>query len=327
MKIVFSGLLVALLVLNACQEPTEPNLDLNQNSPLVNGVLYFENLEDYNQFLSGSIEDMESFFDEREAEGFTSYADAFLTEDFELVEGRGQEPLIDDPVFSRMVSKESIIKIGPWYLRLNKPEDKVYALHESQFAEHHQDLVNQNTELPNLLIFSTDTEVLEELQGLDGTSTMLGRGELFCDGAPGNSETDNRSVTGATNAYQFDTFLRYYRYGIGFALYVQVKWRYRTPNDIFNEWDRYNATNIVATYQRSYTVKCGKKPGREWNTVPLTTTPVSSARTYTLDLYRAGNRLSAYRAEARVTYTVPDTPFSNNTIRASTDLLNIRYPN
>ena len=321
------GVFVALLCFAGCQQPLEPQLVEDQATHLVNDALYFQGREDYDAFLGKSQDDLEDYFAARSQEGFVSYADAHLTDGLAFAEERGEGPLVNDHTFSRMLNEDGVIKIGPWYCRVNAPAEKVFVLHENHYHEHYTDLVNQNTGFKNLLVFSTETEVLEELELLDGNSSMTGRGELFCDGAPGNKVEDNNLVDGTSFVRTNETWLRYLRYGIGFTIEHQVKWQYRT-NNLIVKWLAIDAWNVYTVYQREYEVKCGAGAGQEWNNIPLQTTRVTTKTySYHWDIYRGSQKLSKYQVRVQTYFTVPrwDGAIAPDIVDESTRSMYIQY--
>lgn len=315
------GWLLSLAGLWACGTSLDPAPTVLDTPHVQDGTLQFASMADYDAFLASSPEEFQAFFAARGREGFVSYADAFLSEE---PEGEQKQTfLVEDHIFSRMLNEDAVVKIGPWYLRINAPEGKVFALHADHYPEHYEDLVGQNTSLDKLLVFATTTEVLTELEGLDAASTMAGRGEFFCDGASNNTNSDNKEVQGTSGIETHSTWLRYLNYGIGFTLEHQVKWRYRTNNNVF-KWDPQDAWNVYSQYQREYEVRCGDFPGREWNDVPLNTAIVSDERPrYHFDIYRGSRKLSSYRVILRTYFTVPTVHGSSNTIDATTKWLDI----
>ena len=326
MKHFCPGVFLALVALIGCQQPPlEPESIEDQAIPIVNGALFFQSVEDYDAFLNKSVEEREEFFEAHGKQGFVSYADAHLREGLALAEERGDDPLMHDHVFSRMLNEEGVIKIGPWYCRVNAPEEKVFVLHEDHFQGHYADLINQNTEFAHLLVFSTDTEVLEELALMDGNASMAGRGELLCDGAPGNSVSDNNEVDGTSLVRTHETWLRYLRYGIGFTIEHQVKWQYRT-NNLLVKWLPIEAWNVYTVYQREYEVKCGDGPGQEWNEIPLLTNRVTAKKSsYHYDIYRGSKKLSGYRVRVQTYFRVPRWKDDTDFVDESTRSLYIQY--
>ena len=306
-----------------CSTSLDPTQTVLETHLVKDGTLQFASSANYDAFLNQSPEELQAFFAARGREGFVSYADAFLSEE---PEGEQKQTfLVEDHIFSRMLNEDAVVKIGPWYLRINAPEGKVFALHADHYPEHYEDLVGQNTSLDKLLVFATTTEVLTELEGLDAASTMAGRGEFFCDGAPNNTDTYNTMVAGTSGIETHSTWLRYLNYGIGFTLEHQVKWRYRTNNNVF-KYAAEDAWNVYTVYQREYEVRCGDFPGQEWNTSELRTsstyTPNSS---YHWDIYRGSRKLSSYRVELTTYFTVPTSHGSSSTVNAATKLMEIAH--
>ena len=324
MKSHFERLLVVLAVLTACQPMPEPTIKTDISATLSKGVISFKSLQDYEAFLTQTDEEIEAFLRAKHHQGFKSYAGSFLNREFEPIGGKnGEELLIDDDFFSRILNEEGIINIGDWFVRVNLPKEKAFALHQDHLADY-PDLVNENLENNHVLEFSTDQEVLYVLAEMDGTTTQESRTEWWCTGADANRHEDNRNISG-TNVYQHDTFLRYFRYAIGFTIEVQVKWRYRTANIIFNEWNSIKADNIYMVYNREYDIKCGEG-GREWSPDDLRTALTTSATSkYNVDIYRGSKKLSDYRVEAQVFYEIPTSETSSTFVNRNTIQLRIEY--
>ena len=324
MKSLFLGLLVALTAMAACQQVQEPAMETDIGSTLSKGAITFSSLSDYENFLAKTDEEVYSFLQVKENEGFKSYASSFLNSEFEPIGGKGGDDLlIDDDFFSRILNKDGIIKIGDWFVRVNLSKEKAFALHDEN-SDDYQDLINENIENNHILEFSTEQEVLYELAEMDGSTTQGIRTEWWCTGADANRHEDNRNISG-TNVYQHDTFLRYYRYAIGFTLELQVKWRYRTANIIFNEWNNIDADNIYTVYNREYNIKCGEG-GEEWNTSSLrSATRTAETHNYNFTIYRGGKKLSSYRVEAQVFYQIPTSENSSTMVDRNTIPLRIEY--
>ncbi|HAA20333.1 MAG TPA: hypothetical protein DCR93_26550 [Cytophagales bacterium] len=287
-------------------------------------VVSFGTIDDYEKVMSSGTEDLQYFIQQQANAGFVSYSAAYLNDDYELVDrtSRNEEPLITDPVMAELVNADGVIRVGDWYFRLNVGEEAVYALHQDHAADY-ADLVAENLDNEFVLPFSINDEVLTEITFYDGKTTAQARQE--CSGAPGNIITDNRYVSGGLGIRQNDTFLRYYRYGIGFALYVQVKWQY-SQNNVLDPWRAHKAEDVYTRYRVGYEVKCGARSGVEFPAATLQTTRQTAPKSsYTYDFYRAGKKLSRYRAEAEVFYTTKRCNGCSTNINSSTTQMQIRY--
>lgn len=189
------------------QNNNQEQLNYSESAPLddqkysglsiENGVLSFESIEYYE-----SIVDSEDGGSE-EVDKFTAYMKVTDFQSFNKLNMGSNE--IDDDFVGSILNKDRIVKIGEWFILIDKPNNNVHTLHvDSENA--YQSILTMSSR--DIKTYSTDEDVLEYLANPEAE---FDRG---CSDNAANS--DNRStgyITYCTN-YKVKLKAAYYSLGI-----------------------------------------------------------------------------------------------------------------
>jgi hypothetical protein len=167
------------------------------------------------------------------------------TEETELVE--------TNEFLSSLLNQDGVILIGDHYFKVNLSKEKVYVLN-AQSETDLEDLKNENTRNSNIMVFSTDDDVLYLLE--EGTKgTINGRTELFCGESGADSKKDDSfAVEPVYGDYRQDNKVVYQKAGIYFSLQAKTKMQYKSLTGL---WVDAGVTyNQQLNYYVKYEPKC-----------------------------------------------------------------------
>ena len=144
--------------------------------------------------------------------GFTSFlkkqhpSQALKTYDSSL------SSLIADDYFASLLNSDLVIQVDKYIFRINPSTQKIYVL-QTKYENEYKDLLNENTRNPHIKVFSTEDDVLEQLEEADDSNTR----KLICHESGIGSKHDS---------VQFMSFMvkaDFNKYGIFFSLSGSVQ--------------------------------------------------------------------------------------------------------
>jgi hypothetical protein len=135
----------------------------------------------------------------------------------ELIEG--------NEFLSSMLNEDGLIIIGEHYFKINLNSSKVYVLN-IEFDEQINDLKEEKTDNKNILVFSTNDDVLYLIdEGSKGT--INGRSQLFCRESNANGDKDDEFSYDLGDDLRQDNKVVYQSVGIYFSLQAKTKMQYK----------------------------------------------------------------------------------------------------
>lgn len=208
--------------------PSSQTPSQNEDIAVKNGYLAFKDRDVFESTIASLSYDTLSFNPTaRKASqsinlpGFTSMLDVYLSNPAANTRVTSDTMPINDEVLAALVTPEGIIEIGEWIFKINKINNSVAALHESNshfLTELKSDIAN-----PNIYLFSTNDDILDLLEeGLtQGTSTS--RVSILCGGGAGESnETTQPYTAPAPDKIKLIGSSQYKKFGVYFHLYTSV---------------------------------------------------------------------------------------------------------
>lgn len=227
-------LFVFTLFLTACdQEVIETPKPIDAfGVEFKDGILHFASEEAYAALVESQSSqdraDFMAFLNQRN--GYTSLRKAYTTNGrssaartFSTAE---QEIVDSNDLLSSILNEDGLVSIGDYYFKVNLATETVYAL-ETRFENEIGDLNHENEMNRNIMIFSTDDDVLDLLaSGSKGTSN--GRTKLFCgeSGARGKKD-DGFDASPFDENYRHDNKIVYQKAGVYFSLQAKTKVQYK----------------------------------------------------------------------------------------------------
>ena len=186
---------------------------------------------------------------------------------------------------AHLLNAEGVIQIGEWIIRVDKANEKVFVLNQTQESQYN-DLLSGNTSNVNLKVYSTDDDVLSSLE--EGSSSSE-RG-IFCGARRANGKRTARTDYPYNNARKLQYKVEYLSVGIYFQLKSDVEFRngsiIRTP------------ASLGIEYNFKYEGRCNRGPSATANFslaecgVKFCTQNNSGA--YTIKHYRGSKALKKY---------------------------------
>jgi len=169
-----------------------------------------------------------------------------------------EEEVIETNEFlSSLLNEDGLIIIGDHYFKVNLSSEKVYVLN-TQFENEVDDLKEENTSNKNVMIFSTDDDVID-LLGEGSKGTINGRTELFCrdrraDGKEKIKDVEYTDWTAAID-YQVKAKHVYQEAGIYFSLLTELKHMDKFRNSGSILWTP-SSTEIYVEYYFKWKQRC-----------------------------------------------------------------------
>jgi hypothetical protein len=165
-----------------------------------------------------------------------------------------EEEVIETNEFlSSILNEDGLIVVGDYFFKVNLSSAKVYVLN-LQFENEIADLKAENTGNENVMVFSTEDDILDLLsEGNRGT--INGRTGLFC-GESGaiSRKDDDFAVEPVYGDYRQDNKVVYQKAGIYFSLQAKTKMQYKSLTGL---WVDAGVTyNQQLNYYVKYEPKC-----------------------------------------------------------------------
>ncbi len=149
-----------------------------------------------------------------------------------------------------ILNEDKIVKIGDHLIKVDLHSETVAVLPVS-FKEQYDDLVNDNFDNENIMVFSTEDEVLTLLS--EGSSGTINAKLMGCD-APTAVRNKDDDTSSTRKRKRLDAKVVYQRAGIYFSLLAKGK----TQRKRFGVWFRYYDGSIRLEYDCKYGVRCGR---------------------------------------------------------------------
>lgn len=159
-----------------------------------------------------------------------------------------------------VLNKNFLIQIGNYVYKVNKPEEKVFALHTNRI-DLLNELVEENTKNINILCFSVEDDVFDLLNEYSEGTTTIKSNESCANSNQKNNggwkeyatllDENNTYGNGTNKTYKFSVFykVRYDNWGINRKLFVRFKHKATGGT--------YDATHFTPVYEYSYKNKKG----------------------------------------------------------------------
>ncbi|MFY0688957.1 MAG: hypothetical protein JXQ90_17435 [Cyclobacteriaceae bacterium] len=159
-------------IFTSCNEekisPEELNIRFSEKISMKNGQTSFQTLVDFSEFVENN-EARESFVRQVESKREDLSKSGRISLDGEVSTG--------DDFLDALLDQNQIVRIGDYFIKIDLPNEKVYVLPDYN-SEEYDDLVSVNLQNNNIMVFSTDDEVIHLLEE-GSTGTQNGRTE-FC---------------------------------------------------------------------------------------------------------------------------------------------------
>ncbi|MEE4001622.1 hypothetical protein V1T75_14850 [Tenacibaculum sp. FZY0031] len=198
------------------------------------------------------------------------------------------ENLIKDEILSEILNQDQIVQIGKFLYKLNLIEEKVYVL-PAKYDSQYSDLVIENINNKNILVFSTSDEVIKIIENGDPKSNK----KIGCSSRKANYKSNTTNIKTINSNANMSATSRYEKYGIMFKLEADV--------NIFdsNSWSDLRV--YIAFENCSYKQRCGNSLNNysyPWKTPSVMSTS-SLTKLYRVTLYSSLKKLENYTWKIR----------------------------
>jgi hypothetical protein len=204
-KFIFSAIVLSVVLVSCNKEEIEPenenqrtvvtehqqqnftdNNDYSKLKVTENGVLEFETIEYYEQFVNS----------DEPGDPKIDFLTAHIKENLKFnslastIQNR-EGDAFEDEFINSILDKNNVVKIGKWYIRLNPETEKVYAVSE-QITNAYELVLREDESNSNTYTFTFDDEVLTYL----ADESLLNDRKLFCKDRRAISTSNQTSYTG-----------------------------------------------------------------------------------------------------------------------------------
>lgn len=308
-KLIYGSLFLATVGISAvgCKKQIIENNEnsntnnVKLNSEVRNEMLVFKTVEEFDELISRAGEEE---INQIIALPFISYWETIDNDTLNV---------LNDFFMAAVLNKDFLIQIGNYIYKINKPNEKVFALHINKI-EFLNDLINENTGNVNVLVFSVDDDVFDLLSEYDENLSASVKSSNKC--AKSNQKnnngwhkyadyTDVNNVygNGSNKNYKFSVFykVRYDNWGINRKLFILFKHKAQGGT-----WD---ATFFTPAYEYSYLAKNGNSGSNtiypNYNFIENPTTTLTSIYAYNdknkeIPLYKGTKCLVTYSLKSWV---------------------------
>lgn len=292
MKKIFSHLLLPafiVLFITGCKKEsatTANQASTKENSinwKIENGHVVFSSFAAYRQILTSSNQkDKDAFINAvlsdktyKPAAGSDKYRKDGNPQGRLLLTG---DSTLDDDIndvitstfLSTILNADGVVKIGNYLFNIDLVNERCYAMHDKYASDHNSylDLLNGNTNNLNLFNFSTDDDVLDDLEDMGyplnpgDISPVLGR-RCREGGARDNKVAPNVYYEPVTKLPQIRLSIKlaYQKAGIWFGLVSKVEYQFKAivgwAVNSSHFWESFEAIPGISYYK--YKVKCGEE--------------------------------------------------------------------
>ncbi len=155
----------------------------------------------------------------------------------------------DYGVLSEILNEDKVVKIGKYLIKVDLHSEQVMVLEDIHQHEY-DDLVSNNPDNNNIMVFSTDDEVLELLE--NGSTGTINARISSCD-APRADRDRRPGYPRRGRRWRLDAKVAYQKAGIYFSLVAKGK----TQKRRFRTWWRDYGGSCTIYYNCRFEVRCG----------------------------------------------------------------------
>ena len=284
--------------------PQQQNPATVLNVSVKNDLLVFKTTDDYREIVDNSSQEEKIKFTEnvKSMNAFSSYYEYYSAKNPSVL---SDASAIEVDFLQTILNKDAAVQIGDYIYKINKAQEKVFALHVS-YSNEYNDVVSGNTSNPNILEFSTSDDVLDLIEQQGGIKAI----NLLCSesGIGSRHEDEEVEENGVVVSY---AYAHYTRAGIHFSLYAQID---PVPSNTFTYSFEFTGGVDANAGQVYYHVRCK-------NTVDYQISSVGYHRTNTKQEYgsyegtRSLNKVYFYYRVKKVStgqYLTPYVGFRQN---------------
>ncbi len=211
---------------------------------------------DVNRVVFASIEEYESLFEDPKTtnEKASEVAARFGTFNEAARVGSALEDTLYQEFLQKILNDDHVVQIDKWLIKVDAAKEQVLVL-DKKYLEQYTDLANSNLENKNILVYSTNEDVLSLLQESQPSARTSG---LFCKDNYASGKTADHEIYGLDIKLTYH--LCYIKRGIYFEIYVNgAQLVYVDGNYVINKNSFYPGFTI--TKPASWELRCGKKDG------------------------------------------------------------------
>lgn len=207
----------------------------------------------------------------------------------EAINQKNEQNIIGDDYLASILNEDWIVQIGDYLYRVNKPNEKVFALPAKHIDQYDQ-LVDENLKNANILVYSTNDDVIELVEnGLTGQEKGI-----FCkESGIGGKESISNKVPIGNTGFEFWCYNDYNRYGIYFSLAVWV--RSSAPNGAYRFY--------IQVENLWYHVRCGSTAGPY--SFPWYSNSPSTKNRHKYQSYQGSKNLNGVHVKSRGRCEIP----------------------
>lgn len=259
-KIIYLSLVLLVLLSSCSEDVAVVKTDLNMPVEINNGVAHFKSLENYTSVLENTDDNFRKslikYLDNQSSYKSFKSVYKYTGSNVEVRKlSTKEESIVEDNDFlSTILNDERMVAIGDYVFKISFDDELVYAasLNNVSLVEA---VKNENSENPEVQVFSTDDDVLHLLE--EGSSgTVNGRTNLFC-GESGADAKDDKGFDDCPYAYcagyRQDNKVVYQKAGVYFSLQAKTKFQYLSGIGI---WVAADAGDQSIDFYYKYEPKC-----------------------------------------------------------------------
>lgn len=248
---------------------SKPILLSNADITVTNNIVTFNSISAYENFIdNGSVSTKQSVITQLDSiSNYISlkkvYEKSFSSSQARTLSTKEKEMAEINSFFSSLINSDGLIQIGDYLFKIDLDIGKVFVLPPSVSSNKQaiNDLKKENTSNKNILVFSTDDDVLNLLAN-DSNGTMNGRTMLFCHESGAPSGSDKAFEYAYNDTERQDNKVVYQKAGIYFSLQAKIK----TEEKYAGLWVASADNQLYLDYYFNYKPKC-KGSRTESNTV------------------------------------------------------------
>lgn len=166
--------------------------------------------------------------------------------------GSALEDTLYPEFLQKILNDDHIVQIGKWLIKVEKEKEQVLVL-DKKYLDQYNDLVTSNVSNKNILVYSTEEEVLDMLPAGQQSKVALFGIKLTCKDNYADYKSDPFDhAYDNTGRFRLCGQVRYEKFGLASTLFIEAKTQYRTDIGI---WDERNIGAPVGVYFDSYYVQ------------------------------------------------------------------------
>ncbi|UZS00049.1 hypothetical protein [Chondrinema litorale] len=227
-------LLLALFFIIGCSPESDeiitPSLEDEQallsNISLKSNRVVFSSIDAYQKFLEDQdVEQRVNLVNQlNNISSFISLS-SLIKADLSLSNGRIAEETLDleGTIIADLLNEDGIIEIGEYLFKINMSQEQVLALHRDNLEDSYNALLEGDTNNDDILLFSTNDDVLEMISNGETSSGSNARTALFGCGENGADKDIDEDNEYYGSDRRMVCRVEYQKYGIYFSLIAKVK--------------------------------------------------------------------------------------------------------